>query len=71
MIESVRFLNSPVRIDVYETIRAHPGITMKEVRELLPQYSRDEVFRAMSVLNGRMIRPSGKEGTINTWRVVR
>ena len=71
MIESVRFLNSPVRIDVYEAIRTHPGITMKEVRELLPQYSRDEVFRAMSVLNGRMIRPSGQEGTINRWQVVR
>lgn len=71
MIESVRFLNSPVRIDVYEIIRTHPGITMKGVLELLPQYTRDEVFRAMSVLNGRMIRPSDMEGTINCWRVVR
>lgn len=48
-----------------------PGITMKEVRELLPQYERDEIHRAMFVLNGRMIRPSGKQGTINKWQVVR
>lgn len=71
MIESVRFLNSPVRIDVYEIIRTHPRITMKEVRELLPQYERDEIHRAMFVLNGRMIRPSDKQGTINRWQVVR
>lgn len=71
MIESVRFLNSPVRIDVYEVVKAHPGITMKEVRELLPQYGRDEIHKAMFVLNGRMIRPSGKMGTINKWQVVR
>lgn len=71
MIESVRFLNSPVRIDVYEVVKAHPGITMKEVRELLPQYGRDEIHKAMFALNGRMIRPSGKQGTINRWQVVR
>lgn len=70
-ISHSEILRSSVRIDVYEAIRTHPGITMKEVRELLPQYSRDEIHRAMFVLNGRMIRPSGKQGTINRWQVVR
>ena len=72
MKASYRFLQGPpVRREVYEIVKARPGITTKEICELLPERSEYDVHCTVARMNGRLIHPVGR-GSKNSrkWEVI-
>lgn len=67
----------PVRQEVFDLVKEHPGITMKGLCQLLPHRDRQEVVSAVYSLNGIMIHPCSKvyrdsgKGRVNGWGLLR
>lgn len=70
-------LACPVRQEVFDLVREHPGITMQSLCQLLPHRDRQEVVSAVYSLNGILIHPCVKvyrdsgRGRVNGWGVLR
>ena len=50
---------NPVRQDVLEAVRAHRGVTVAELYDLLPQHGRREIRDAVLALNRELLRRCG------------
>lgn len=67
----------PVRQEVFDLVREHPGITMQSLCQLLPHRERQEVISAVYSLNGILIHPCSKvyrdsgKGRVNGWGLLR
>lgn len=67
----------PVRQEVFDLVREHPGITVQSLCQLLPHRERQEVISAVYSLNGIMIHPCSKvyrdsgRGRVNGWGLLR